>query len=99
MKRKIRQNIWANWNGYVGTRKVIEFGTDELAANIWIKGDVMLKITDVVRLSTVGIETVIKNGGTPPLDCGIIVGINEDLYEVNFSGVQWDFAEEDLDKF
>lgn len=25
-KRRIHQNAWGNWNGYEGTRRVIEFG-------------------------------------------------------------------------
>lgn len=36
-KVKIHLNIWGNWNGYVGTRKVIEFGTDEIDARDWLK--------------------------------------------------------------
>lgn len=36
MKRRIHQNIWGNWNGYEGTRKVIEFGTDEIDAREWL---------------------------------------------------------------
>lgn len=33
--RKIKQNIWGNWNGYLGGRKVAVFGTDEIAAGYW----------------------------------------------------------------
>lgn len=33
--RRIRQNIWGNWNGYKGCRKVVEFGTDAVAAGAW----------------------------------------------------------------
>lgn len=41
MKRNIRQNIWGNWNGYEGTRKVKEFGCGvrgEMKAKDWIEG-------------------------------------------------------------
>lgn len=37
MKRRIRQNVWGNWNGYEGTRKVVEFGTDNQDAEHWLK--------------------------------------------------------------
>ena len=37
MKRRIHQNIWGNWNGYLGTRKVIEFGLDSWEAEHWLK--------------------------------------------------------------
>jgi hypothetical protein len=37
MRARIRQNIWGNWNGYVGTRKVREFGTDEREAAAWLE--------------------------------------------------------------
>jgi hypothetical protein len=36
MKRKIRINAWGNWYGYEGAKRVIEFGTDERAANEWL---------------------------------------------------------------
>lgn len=35
--RRIRMNIWGNWNGYEGTRKVRSFGTDELGARDWLE--------------------------------------------------------------
>lgn len=38
MKRKIKQNVWGNWNGYEGTRKVKEFGTGEFEAREWLQG-------------------------------------------------------------
>lgn len=42
MKRRIRENIWGNWYGYEGTRRVIEFAntpefTAEFRANFWLK--------------------------------------------------------------
>ena len=37
-KRRIKQNVWGNWNGYEGNRKVIEFGTGEFEANEWLRG-------------------------------------------------------------
>lgn len=36
--RKIRENIYGNVNGYIGGRKVREFGTDMDAANDWLNG-------------------------------------------------------------
>lgn len=36
MKRRIRQNIWGNWKGYEGTRRVEDFGTDEQEARLWL---------------------------------------------------------------
>jgi hypothetical protein len=35
-KVKIHQNVWDNWNGYVGNKKVIEFGLDEYKAREWL---------------------------------------------------------------
>ena len=35
-KRHIEQNIWGNWKGYLGTKCVIEFGTDNIAAGHWL---------------------------------------------------------------
>jgi hypothetical protein len=36
MKRRIRQTVWGNWNGYEGTRKAYEFGTDAIEAESWL---------------------------------------------------------------
>jgi hypothetical protein len=36
MKRRIRLTLWGNWNGYLGSRKVIEFGTDRRGAEEWL---------------------------------------------------------------
>jgi hypothetical protein len=33
--RKIKQNIWGNWNGYEGRNRVQQFGTDEISAAYW----------------------------------------------------------------
>lgn len=35
-KKRIKQNYWGNWNGYRGTKKVISFGTDNIAAKEWV---------------------------------------------------------------
>jgi len=35
-KRKIKQNIYGNWRGYVGRKSAIEFGTDEITAGHWL---------------------------------------------------------------
>lgn len=37
MKRRLKQNVWGNWSGYLGVKKVIEFGTDKLGeAEEWL---------------------------------------------------------------
>jgi hypothetical protein len=36
MQRKIKQNIYGNWVGYLGTRRSQEFGTKEVAAGYWL---------------------------------------------------------------
>lgn len=38
-KQRIKLNVWGNWNGYKGNKKVIEFGCDERAANDWLKDE------------------------------------------------------------
>lgn len=35
-RRKAKQNAWGNWNGYVGRRRVVEFGTCDVAAGYWV---------------------------------------------------------------
>ena len=35
-KARIKQNVWGNWNGYVGKKKVMDFGTDERDAQQWL---------------------------------------------------------------
>jgi hypothetical protein len=35
-KRKIRQNIYGNYKGYIGVRQMHDFGTDEIAAGHWM---------------------------------------------------------------
>ena len=35
MKITVRQNIWGNWRGYAGRRRVKFFGLDWMAAEIW----------------------------------------------------------------
>lgn len=37
MSFHIKQNQWGNWNGYEGTKKAIEFGTDERRAKEWLQ--------------------------------------------------------------
>lgn len=37
VKRRIKQNVWGNWNGYASTRRAVEFGTDERAAREWLE--------------------------------------------------------------
>lgn len=34
--KRIKQNYWGNWNGYRGTKKVVSFGTDNIAAKEWV---------------------------------------------------------------
>jgi len=35
-KRKIHQNVWGNWRGYLGRKFSIEFGVDTVAAGHWL---------------------------------------------------------------
>lgn len=37
MKRRIKQNVWGNWKGYLGTRQALDFGTDEVSARHWLE--------------------------------------------------------------
>ena len=37
MKRRIKRDVWDNWYGYEGAKRVIDFGTDERAANEWLE--------------------------------------------------------------
>jgi len=47
MKRRIRQNIWDNWQGYEGTRRVRSFGCSRSDAEEWLEtGEVTRKIPD-----------------------------------------------------
>jgi len=34
---RIRQNVWGNWNGYIGSRKVYEIGSSEFDAKVWLE--------------------------------------------------------------
>jgi hypothetical protein len=36
MKPRIHRNVWDNWNGYLGSRRVIEFGMDGQDAREWL---------------------------------------------------------------
>ena len=35
-KRKIYQNIYGNYRGYIGRKSFFEFGTDEVSAGHWL---------------------------------------------------------------
>lgn len=35
-KRRIHENIWGNWYGYEGTRRVADLGCDEIVAGHWL---------------------------------------------------------------
>lgn len=37
-KRSVRRNIWGNTVGYVSGRRFWEFGDDEKAAGLWVRG-------------------------------------------------------------
>lgn len=37
MKRRIHQNVYGNWIGYVGRRREHQFGSDEVAAYAWLE--------------------------------------------------------------
>ncbi len=48
-RRRIHQNVWGNWYGYEGTRRVIAFGnspeaTAEQAAHAWLAAGVRFEI-------------------------------------------------------
>ena len=34
--RRIKQNIYGNWRGYLGRSIAEEFGTDDIAAGYWL---------------------------------------------------------------
>lgn len=34
---RIHQTVWGNWYGYLGNRKVIEFGMDEKESREWLE--------------------------------------------------------------
>lgn len=36
MKYRVKRNQWGNWNGYEGSKRVEEFGTDGNAAADWL---------------------------------------------------------------
>ena len=36
-KRRIKMNVWGNWNGYEGSKRALEFGTDERGARVWFE--------------------------------------------------------------
>jgi hypothetical protein len=36
-KARIKQNIWGNWNAYLGRNKVQEFGSSEYDAKEWLR--------------------------------------------------------------
>jgi len=38
VKARIKQNRWGNWNGYLGNRKVEDFGLDLVKAESWLTG-------------------------------------------------------------
>lgn len=35
--RKVKQNQWGNWNGYIGTKRAVEFGCDDVSAGYWLE--------------------------------------------------------------
>lgn len=37
MKRRIRQNVYGNWHGYVGRKWAVEFGTEKAGAFYWLR--------------------------------------------------------------
>lgn len=58
MKRKIHQNVWGNWNGYEGTRKVADFGTDEQGAREWLADPVAYETEQNTARQSVGAKTL-----------------------------------------
>jgi len=47
--RCIHKNVWDNWNGYIGRKKVIEFGTDAYAAREWVHRDIVGKFYRIMN--------------------------------------------------
>lgn len=61
MKARIKQNVWGNWYGYLGSRKVIAFAdgpenTMEQEAQIWLAGhrtsNPLVKAGDTIQIGT-----------------------------------------------
>lgn len=64
IKRRIYQNIWGNWYGYEGVRRVIEFsngvfGSAETYANEWLNR----KENDLDSLSVLEATAFADGGG------------------------------------
>ena len=38
MKLRIKQNVYGNWNGYRGAKRVEDFGLDDVRAEAWVTG-------------------------------------------------------------
>lgn len=63
-KRRIKKNVWGNTNGYEGSRKVYDFGTDEQAAQIWVDGGPLPKFdASVFKNTIVTKQTAIETAG------------------------------------
>ena len=43
---RIKQNIWGNWNAYIGTRKICEIGASEFDAKVWLEEQLSLTIKE-----------------------------------------------------
>lgn len=43
-KISIKRNLWGNLNGYIGGRRVVEFGLDKQAAVAWFEGKIQEEI-------------------------------------------------------
>lgn len=46
---EVRQNVWGNWNGYIGGKRVHEIGSSEFDAKIWLKETVEIKLAQAIN--------------------------------------------------
>ena len=45
-KLRIKQDIWGNWKGYYGARRLLDFGTDDVKAEAWLTDKAELAILE-----------------------------------------------------
>jgi len=50
-KRRIKTNVWGNTYGYVGNRKVEDFGTDTYDAEAWLADPEKFKADQKSRIA------------------------------------------------
>jgi|SRR5215471_11714592 len=60
-KRRIRENIYGNWRGYIGARCVEDFGLDEVDAHAWLWQVDALEVYKAMTRERVTRACLIKN--------------------------------------